>query len=350
MLINTHQSTAKCVRNTYPIRLGLTLIELLVGLTIMGVLLAVLLPAVSAAREAARRMQCSNNLKQIGIGLHAYHNTHSTFPPGHIANLKSDSDGRSWGWGALLLPFVEQTALAEQLDTTRQSFDAVASSPGLAGLLKTNVSLYRCPSDPGNGMSHPYRSIFVTGSAALDSSTIPSAGLSVVGHIFRPPSGRNVVGGTQIAKSNYVGSIGSGWKPQRAEWGNRDFLGNGLFGRNSDRDIAEIFDGTSNTLAVGERCMRNYAAVWAGGNSWKGCGFTDNQMVLGSAFYPINDLPITQNLDCDGRGAANFSSYHHAGSHFLFVDGSVRFLSQYIDTILFRNLAQRDDGENLGDF
>ena len=114
MLINTHQSTAKCVRNTYPIRLGLTLIELLVGLTIMGVLLAVLLPAVSAAREAARRMQCSNNLKQIGIGLHAYHNTHSTFPPGHIANLKSDSDGRSWGWGALLLPLVEQTALAEQ--------------------------------------------------------------------------------------------------------------------------------------------------------------------------------------------------------------------------------------------
>ena len=208
MLINTHQSTAKCVRNTYPIRLGLTLIELLVGLTIMGVLLAVLLPAVSAAREAARRMQCSNNLKQIGIGLHAYHNTHSTFPPGHIANLKSDSDGRSWGWGALLLPFVEQTALAEQLDTTRQSFDAVASSPGLAGLLKTNVSLYRCPSDPGDGMSHPYRSIFVTGSAALDSSTIPSAGLSVVGHIFRPSSGRNVVGGTQIAKSNYA------WHPR----------------------------------------------------------------------------------------------------------------------------------------
>ena len=93
MLINTHQSTAKCVRNTYPIRLGLTLIELLVGLTIMGVLLAVLLPAVSAAREAARRMQCSNNLKQIGIGLHAYHNTHSTFPPGHIANLNLIQNG-----------------------------------------------------------------------------------------------------------------------------------------------------------------------------------------------------------------------------------------------------------------
>lgn len=111
-----------------------------------------------------------------------------------------------------------------------------------------------------------------------------------------------------------------------------------------------IFDGVSSTIAIGERSIQNYAAVWVGGNSWQGCGFADNQMVLGTTFYPINDPPLSLNLDCDGQGSANFSSYHEAGSHFLFADGSVHFLTEQIDRDLLRKLADRDDGETVAHF
>ena len=86
--------------------------------------------------------------------------------------------------------------------------------------------------------------------------------------------------------------------------------------------------------------------TWPGSKS-KGC---DNQMVVGTAFYPINDAPINQNIDCDGRGSANFSSNHYGGATFLFADGSVRFLPQELELGIFQNLAQRNDREKIGDF
>jgi len=347
-----------------PPRRGLTLIELLVVFAIVGVLGAVILPAVSAAREAARRMQCSSHLRQIGIAMHAYHEVHSTFPAGHVADLESGRDGRSWGWGALLLPFIDQRPLSDQLNTVRRSFDSVASDDATLGPLQTNVSVYRCPSDSGDEQSHPYRSIIVTRLVYPGSTS--SRGFPRVSFLpahlppvppppppppTPPPVQPEVISfAVQLAKSNYVGSIGSQWKSRRTEWNDGDFRGNGLFGRNSDLSIAKIFDGASKTLAVGERCSRNYAAAWAGTNSWQRCGFADNQMVLGTAFYPINDAPVDQNIDCDGRGSANFSSYHGGGANFLFADGSVHFLSEQIGRRVFRQLAERGDGEKLNDF
>ncbi|MCG8651780.1 MAG: DUF1559 domain-containing protein [Pirellulales bacterium] len=316
-------------------------------------------------------MGCANHLRQIGIGLHAYHDVYSTLPSGHVGDLATGRDGGSWGWGALLLPFVEQRPLSDQINTTRLSFDDVATDPVRTRFLQTNVSLYRCPSDPGDGLSHRFRSIVVPGTVAEGTSSALTETTSPLAHIRKPrkrrkpptpiptptpvptppepPSTNDIPVAVMVAKSNYVGSFGSQWKSQRTDWNDRDFRGNGLFGRNSDVSYSGIVDGTSNTLAVGERCMRNYAAVWIGGNSWQGCGFADNQMVLGTAFYPINDLPISQNIDCDGRGSANFSSYHFGGANFLFADGSVHSLSQHIDIGVFQNLAQRDDGENTDD-
>jgi prepilin-type N-terminal cleavage/methylation domain-containing protein/prepilin-type processing-associated H-X9-DG protein len=351
-------------------RAGLTLIELSVAIAILGILVALMLPALSATREAARKTQCSNQLRQIGIGLHAYHGLYSKLPPGYVADLTNGRDGKGWGWGAILLPFIEQRTLTDRLNTTRRSLDVVAADPDLAPFLKSHVDLYQCPSDLGDGLSHRFRSIIVSAQVPDENSSTQQASRelgrtqTVLAHLVVPPPPLppppnlefkveptvSIPSPVRIAKSNYVGSFGSHWKAQRKDWGDADFQGNGLFGRNSGLRISKIIDGTSQTLAVGERSLRNYAAVWAGGNSWQGCGFSDNQMVLGTAFFPINDSPIRENIDCDGRGSANFSSYHYGGTNFLFADGSVHFLSQQIDLDVFRNLAQRDDGESVGDY
>ena len=337
-------------------RQALTIIELMVAVAIVGILIALLLTGVSSAREAARRMECSNHQRQIGLGLHAYHDVFSTFPAGYVADLPNQTDGGSWGWGALLLPFIEQDPLSNQLDTMKRSFDDVAMGDA-SRFMQTNVSLYQCPSDPSEGLSHRFRSV----SVPLIVTQGASSGFDRVsprGHLLPrrrkprnptipvPPPTLQITVAIQIAKSNYIGSYGSQWKSQRSEWNDRDFRGNGLFGRNSNIGYSAILDGTSNTLAVGERSIQNYAAVWAGSNSWQGCGFADNQMVLGTAFYPLNDLPISSNIDCDGQGSANFSSYHTGGANFLYADGSVHFLSQHMDSEVYRNLAQRNDGEN----
>lgn len=348
-------------------RRGQSLIELLVVIAIIGILVALILPAVSSAREAARRTQCANQLKQIGIGLHDYHDAFSSFPSGYVADTGSGRDGKCWGWGALLLPYIEQRPLADQLRTTRRSFDAVASDKASIQLLRSIVGLYRCPSDPGSGLSHRYRAITVPGNVGSLLTRLPNPSQllgnnrNAMAHIIiwpDKPKDDNAASApvaVTIAKSNYVASFGSRWKSQRKDWMNADFRGNGLFGRNTAVSISQITDGTSSTLAVGERSLKNYAAVWAGGNSWQGCGFADNQMVLGTAFYPINDAPVSRNIDCDATGSANFSSYHTGGANFLFADGSVHFLSEQIDFRpngdgVFQNLAQRNDGDHVGEF
>lgn len=330
--------------------------ELLAVIAILGVLVALLLPAVAAQRETARRTQCASRLRQIGIGLQAHHGVYSAFPSGHVAEMEHLYDGKSWGWAALLLPFVEEQALSDRLDPTRRSFDEVAWDPDRAEYLRTNVALYRCPSDTEGALSHRFRQIFVP-FGVLDRvswSGGPTGGYAeheiVLAHAFSPPPngppgewGDDYSVGVRIAKSNYVACNGNRWKFQSDFWSNADFEGNGLFGRNSEVRQSEVSDGLSHTLAVGERSDRNYAGAWAGGNSWLGCGFRDNQMVLGTAFYPINEPPISLNIDCDGQGSANFSSNHHAGANFVYADGSVRFLSQEIDDDAFRALARRND-------
>ena len=154
-------------------RHGLSLIELLVTIAIIGILIALLLPAISATRESARRVQCTSQLRQIGIGLNAYHDALGTFPPGYVAgNSESDRDGKGWGWGALLLPFVEQRVLADQLNTSWQSFDAVAADIEQAPFLRSNVDLYLCPSDTGGGESHRFRSIILQGEMRAENSLV----------------------------------------------------------------------------------------------------------------------------------------------------------------------------------
>lgn len=125
-------------------RRAFTLVELLVVIAIIGILIALLLPAVQAAREAARRMSCSNNLRQIGIGLHHYHDAHGCFPPGGIERRDAmNPKGRQIAWSAFLLPFVEQKAIYDTIDFGK-AFDSAANAPAAAMV----IPLYLCPSVP----------------------------------------------------------------------------------------------------------------------------------------------------------------------------------------------------------
>ncbi|MEO1495634.1 MAG: DUF1559 domain-containing protein [Planctomycetota bacterium] len=347
-------------------RAGFTLVELLVVIAITGTLVGLLLPAVAAQRETARRTQCVSRLKQVGVGLHAYHAAYSSLPSGLVADVERGFDSKSWGWGALLLPFIEERQLSDQLEPNRRSFSEATWEVERAESLLANISAYRCPSDEEVYQAHYLRLMFLPftvgqqlasgrGSAGpLSSSPGPAAPRHASPPLTPPspdaPWEEDYTVGVRMAKSNYAASIGSGWKAQWEEWNATDFEGDGLFGRNSATRYSEITDGASKTIAIGERSYRNYAAVWAGSNSWQRCGFIDNQMVLGTAFYPINDPPIPINMGCNGQGSANFSSYHPGGANFLFGDGSVRFLSQQIDTPAFHQMASRDDGENPSGF
>ena len=140
-------------------RRGFTLVELLVVIAIIGILIALLLPAVQAAREAARRTQCTNNIKQLVLGMHNYHDTHKTFPTGHIRRWTDPATGQidwlwtsGWGWGGLSLPFVEQSSLHGQLDFKLSVYDPV----NLAMLeTTTSPSFIQCPSDSIPGRANP---------------------------------------------------------------------------------------------------------------------------------------------------------------------------------------------------
>lgn len=344
---------------------GFTLIELLVVIAIIGILIGLLLPAVSATREAARRTQCFNQIRQIGIGLLSYHNLNAEFPSGYEADVESGSDGRAWGWGTSLLPFSEQNVLYNNLNPSSRSIDEVAVSSELNQLRQT-VNLYLCPSDDEDEQAHPFRAVFASSPQLPTSSAplhlLPDEG----GPDDGDPDDGNPSGGSGtntntspqsdgLAKSNYVGSIGNSWKAQQSEWDESDFQGNGLFGRNSAVRISMVTDGTSNTIAVGERSYRNYAALWTGVNSWQRSGFADNQAVLGTVYYPLNDEPIDSNIGSDGRGSANFSSFHPGGANFLFADGSVHFIADSVNVVprengVLHKLAQRDDGGVLSEF
>ena len=292
-------------------RRGLTLIELLVVIAIVAVLIALLLPAVQQAREAARRTVCRNNLRQIGIALHNYHDAHSTFPPGYIQEDLNDAYKHTgFGWGTMLLPFVEQSVLYQTLDF---------ESPTLPKIALTG---WQCPSDPR-----------IEGQAAWNNSAWGISGV--------PPKMRlqdNFVG--FAAKASYVGNYGSA--PLSSQ------RGNGILFGNSSIRLRDMLDGSSVTFAAGERSMETGPAVWAGVH------YNQLKAISGSTSAEQNDghfvlastgaaLPVAP----DGHG---FDSAHVGGLHMLIGDGSVRFVSENIDARTWNNLGNRSDGEVMGSF
>jgi prepilin-type N-terminal cleavage/methylation domain-containing protein/prepilin-type processing-associated H-X9-DG protein len=305
-------------------RNGFTLIELLVVIAIIGVLVGLLLPAVQKVRESASRMACQNNLKQMGLALHNYHDAKHCFPPGYAASVPfidgATDTSPGWGWAAFILPYLEQDNLFRQLNFGQP----VQNSPGI----QTVVSLYLCPSDQAPLAAFPVPDGF--------GNTICSA-----------------------APSSYAACIGGDESDTSGP------AGRGVFYRNSQTRMTEIRDGTSNTFLVGERAWSNANGVWAGaipgGVIMRGES-NPCQPVVPGAWYPASTLVLAHahlnNAMTDPDGSAgmdDFSSMHSGGSNFVFADGSVHFLrsvpndnpdgSYTGDGLGFQALATRASGE-----
>jgi prepilin-type N-terminal cleavage/methylation domain-containing protein/prepilin-type processing-associated H-X9-DG protein len=280
-------------------RSAFTLVELLVVIAIIGILIALLLPAVQAAREAARRSQCTNNLKQIGLALHNYHDTFKCFPPGWISAGVANQP--NWGWAAMILPFVEQKSLYDQLGVTKytlkQVVDGTAPAPAVPALLSTELDGYICPSSKSRG-TNPDRDFDTT---------------------------------IQPGTSNYMATTGT---RKNGTGTNLDKLG--VFCSLSANTFADISDGSSNVFAAGERGLRCTAGAWAGLKNTQGTGNEGFHMTAGNVYYKLNHPTV----DEDGCQSA-YASEHPGGGNFLLCDGSVHFISETIDSRV-SNLGKND--------
>jgi len=324
-------------------RRGFTLVELLVVIAIIGILIALLLPAVQAAREAARRTQCRNNFKQIGLALHNYHDTHRSFPPGYLSVVgpggPADDRGPGWGWAALVLPYLEQTNVHQQI-----RFNADITDPVNAAIRVTSLPVFRCPSDVGN----PTFTVDALG------DTTPNYSTPLTDVNGNPVS---------VATSNYVGVFGN---PEITvdpgyllPWPERSAAHQGMFYRNAVVRMSDVTDGTSNTLFVGERSATLAYATWAGAVTggqvpprnpnpygWPPEGAP--VLILGHTGDVYDSPPHTPNSPVNH--VDDFWSLHPQGVNFLLVDGSVRNISNTINPQIWWALGTRAGGEVALDY
>ncbi|MBR9800667.1 DUF1559 domain-containing protein [bacterium] len=336
-------------------RRGFTLIELLVVIAIIAILVALLLPAVQQAREAARRSSCKNNLKQMGLALHNYHDVYGVFPPGYVLQDRDGSgnpvyngNGSSWGWGAYILPFMEQPALFDALNIGDVTLsDAIIAGSGFTDELETPISSYRCPSDtaPETNDRLPLRRADGTNFATSTSSYVANN----TSHKWH--SGGRLQG--------YSTRQGGTWGGPGA---NHDPTG--LFWRDSNVRMRDITDGTSNTIALGERAWELNNPTGTTYNCKSGNVFGaahNNEQLSIRSNLAAGSAPINYaSGDCQN----GFSSLHKGGAQFVLADGSVRFISENIDHQFepgsggggtfdgstFENLLARNDGNVVGEF
>ena len=299
-------------------RAGFTLIELLVVIAIIAILIGLLLPAVQSVRGAAARAQCQNNLKQVALGLHAYHDANRQFPPGYASGFDASGNdtGPGWGWAAHLLPHVEQDNLFRLLDL-KQPIEA----PAFAAARQTVVKTYLCPSDTVPQLAFPVGPR--SGSGALTATTC------------------------SVAPANFVGNFGV------SEPG---VDGDGVFFRNSAVRIADITDGTSSTLAVGERSFRHAESAWVGAVTGA------NQVPTPGSPLPlqVNNASnfVLAHTGESTRGPAypeeinHFTSLHRGGGNFAFADGHVASLGTSTSYAVYKALSTRSKGETIpsGDY
>lgn len=301
------------------IRPAFTLVELLVVIAIIGVLVALLLPAVQAAREAARRMSCGNNMHQIGIALHNYHDTHLKFPPGA---LKCNT----FGWHVLILPYIEQQTLHATANFNAGTYvDTTANGQlGRGALGLTRITMYQCPSSPAQRMMQ----------GAPNNENAP-----------------DIVGTTYPYTTHYYGIMGpkgtsvTGVTYKHRNTGQGGFAQQGIFEVDSETRMGDITDGTSNTLIVGEISLHNPQFGSRFRNWVRGCDANGSDHIA-SCRNIANSINTLVPAGSTTFNDIAMSSHHSGGAMFLLSDASARFLSQNIDLGTYKAAASRDGGEN----
>lgn len=304
-------------------RHGFTLIELLVTIAIISVLIALLLPAVQSAREAARRTQCRNHLKQIGLALHNYHDVYRTLPPASIRPAGFEDNARDQPrstWAIAILPMLEQAPLYQKFDPTRNSTDSENLEVTAAW-----IPAYRCPTDPA------------------------------VDHLFEP------ILGAFYSRSSYATNYGA------ASWG-REFWADtqyrGVMGQNAGLRLGGITDGTSNTVCVSEiriqASNRDNRGVWAfpapgassvGLDCDVGCRGINSDAVHDWVPY-CDALPNQMSCSFQNTEESNSGprSSHTGIAQVVLCDGSARALSDNTDIDILQHLFASQDGEVVGEF
>lgn len=320
-------------------RCGFTLIELLVVIAIIAVLIALLLPAVQQAREAARMSQCKNNLKQIGLALHNYHEVHGTLPPSYLSlpgggGVQGPPDptngdaGPGWAWGTLILPQMEQGNLYNSFNVNLPCWSAQNASSA-----KMSVSSYLCPS-----------------------ATNPSQYYDVIDGSPTP------VTLATFARSNYVLSAGHYgiWDDPSPDLSN---IANGVFYRNSRNRFADITDGLSNTVFAGEKTPYHSDSTWVGvvpgavtcptpRFAAVGCDLGPAQVNVHSGPGGPNESPPLIFPPSCFQYVDEMNAQHsgNSGGNVLLGDGSVKFMSKYMDGPIWAALNTRAGGEVIGEF
>lgn len=296
---------------------GFTLVELLVVIAIIGILVALLLPAVQAAREAARRTQCNNNLKQIGLGMQNYHDVYLTFPPGRMGCDGSGPGTCTGGPNEIrvgtsgfvsMLPFIEQQSLFDSFTFNNSLWPAAESTagawlnnyPGNKAGIQQRPKAFVCPSDTS-----------------------------------QPFVADNPITGVNAATSSYALSAGDqgGGIGQNVKYDNT-----GIFLYRNVVRMAEVTDGTNSTFLAGETIDAHVSAT--GLNFWSvGARLTHS---LRNTANPLNQKPGTGANYTGANGA--FGSKHPGGAVFAYVDGHVSFISNTVDFTMYRRLSTRGDG------
>ncbi|MBN2295290.1 MAG: DUF1559 domain-containing protein [Pirellulales bacterium] len=301
-----------------------TLVELLVVIAIIGILIALLLPAVQAAREAARRMQCSSNMKQIALGLHNYAGAAKTFPPGGITEGPCCNTKSGTTWTICILPYIEQQGLFDRYDQDAFNEDAVN-----APVRETLVSTYVCPTDQNIDKDTP-----LTFTDGVTGNTIRYQRGS-----YRGCSGRSDGASAwwDVVQSNQAGSK----FPLPATW--RGVLYSVGYNNFKEVDFDDITDGTSNTLLLGEHATvepPERRTLWA-----RTFGAWNKSTVVADSRMLIGDYQECRDLGGSWSCKRMWGSFHPGGLQFAMCDGSVHFVSLNVDMNMLADMATIAGGE-----